>query len=542
MKALVIPMNNNSTSTAVIYARYSSHSQRDVSIEQQLRACRSFADRHSIEVVDVYEDRALTGTNDKRPGFQKMIQDAKKSSWDHVIVYTLDRFARDRYDSAVYKRQLKDAGVKVLSAMENISDDPTGVLMESLLEGLAEYYSKELSRKIRRGMEDNASKCLVNGSVPLGYMRGPDGRYAIDEEEATVVREIFRRVKDGEPFCEIIDDLNARHILTKKGRLWNKSSFNKMLSNERYIGIYIYGQTRIPNGIPPIISQSVFDAVQQRLLSKSNPRRSESSAPSAPRRRRRENGVYLLTGKLYCGHCKSPMVGISGKSQGASPYYYYTCKGKRTTHSCDKRNVRREEIEQFIATALRDTMLTDTAIHALADAALEYQQHRSDNSELRSLKAQLADVERSLSNLMKAIEAGIFSASTQTRLTELETQHRDLTRLVAAASAEEEEALTREEIIATLKMFQHGDVTSKDYQEALIDTFLVRAYLFDGHMKVIFNLGTTQKTVSIPFNIDDILSPETSTTPSSLHQLLLYEQFGTSVIMIGDLFVFEKSL
>lgn len=143
-----------------IYARYSSHSQRDVSIEQQIRACRAFADRHNLEVVQVYEDRALTGTSDKRPGFQRMIHDAKSQSWQYVVVYTLDRFARDRYDSAVYKRQLKNDGVKVLSAMENISDDHTGILMESMLEGLAEYYSKELSRKVRRGHEDNARKSL----------------------------------------------------------------------------------------------------------------------------------------------------------------------------------------------------------------------------------------------------------------------------------------------------------------------------------------------------------------------------------------------
>ena len=148
---------------AVIYARYSSHSQRDVSIEQQLKACRRFAERQGLRVVSVYEDRALTGTSDKRPGFQKMIHDAEHNNWDYVIVYTLDRFARDRYDSAVYKRRLKSCGVKVLSAMENISDDPTGILMESLLEGLAEYYSKELSQKVRRGHEDNARKCLVNG-------------------------------------------------------------------------------------------------------------------------------------------------------------------------------------------------------------------------------------------------------------------------------------------------------------------------------------------------------------------------------------------
>lgn len=145
-------MKQQAESTVVIYARHSSHAQRDVSIEQQVRACKLFAERQSIKILDTYEDRALTGTNDRRPSFQKMIRDAENGNWNYVIVYTLDRFARDRYDSAVYKRQLKNCGVKVLSAMENISDDPTGILMESLLEGLAEYYSKELSRKIRRGM------------------------------------------------------------------------------------------------------------------------------------------------------------------------------------------------------------------------------------------------------------------------------------------------------------------------------------------------------------------------------------------------------
>ena len=500
-------MNDNITSTAVIYARYSSHSQRDVSIEQQLRACRSFADRHSIQIVDTYEDRALTGTNDKRPGFQRMIQDAKKCGWDYVIVYTLDRFARDRYDSAVYKRQLKSCGVKVLSAMENISDDPTGILMESMLEGLAEYYSKELSRKVQRGHEDNARKCLVNGALPLGYAKGPDSRYQISEPEAEIVREIFRRVKEQEKLSDIIADLNRRGITTKKGKPWNRSSFNQILSNERYTGVYLYRDIRIPGGIPQIIPRDLFDTVQCILHLKPNARRDPTG--TTPQKRRRDNGTYLLTGKLYCGHCKSPMIGVSGTSHTTAPHFYYTCKGRREDHaSCTKKNLRRDDIERFVATALRDTMLTDTAIQALADAAMEHQRRYSNSNELDSLKRRLADTDRSLSNLVKAIEAGICSATTQARLTELETQHRDLTRLIAAAEAEAEERLTRKEIIATLEMFQGGDVTSKDYQEALIDTFLVRAYVYDDRVKFIFNLGNTKKSVDIPFDIDEIPSSE----------------------------------
>lgn len=450
-------------SEAVIYARYSSHSQRDVSIDQQIRACKIFAERHDISIVAVYEDRALTGTNDKRPGFQKMIQDAKKRSWDYVIVYTLDRFARDRYASAVYKRQLKDCGVKVLSAMENISDDPTGILMESLLEGLAEYYSKELSRKVQRGHEDNARKCLVNGALPLGYVKGPDNRYAICEPEAEIVREIFRRVKDRDKLAEIITDLNCRGITTKKGKSWNRSSFNQILSNERYTGMYIYRDIRIPGGIPQIIPTELFDTVQVIVHSKPNARRDATG--TIPQKRRREGGIYLLTGKLFCGHCKSAMTGVSGTSHTTAPHFYYTCKGRRADHSsCTKKNLRRDHIERFVATALRDTMFTTEAMQALATAAIEYQNQHAANHELASLKNQLSDVSRSLTNLVNAIEAGIFSPTTQSRLTELEAQKRDLSRLIAAAEAEAENALTKEEIIATLEMFQHGDVNDKDYR------------------------------------------------------------------------------
>lgn len=261
------------TLRAAIYVRYSSHSQRDVSIDQQLRACRRFAEQQGIDVVSVYEDRALTGTSDKRPGFQKMIREAAHGGWDYVIVYTLDRFARDRYDSAVYKRQLKNLGIKVLSATENISDDPTGVLMESLLEGLAEYYSKELSQKVLRGHEDNARKCLVNGALPLGFVKGPDGRYMISEPEAEIVREIFRRVSTQEKLADIISDLNARGLRTKTGKAWNRSSFNQILSNERYTGVYIYGDFRKPGGIPQIISRELFDSVQYVVYGKANARR-----------------------------------------------------------------------------------------------------------------------------------------------------------------------------------------------------------------------------------------------------------------------------
>ena len=533
--------NFSDTRRAVIYARYSSHSQRDVSIDQQIRACKLFAERQGIEVVEIYDDRATTGTNDRRPAFQRMIKDADRADWQFVIVYSLDRFARDRYDSAVYKRRLKECGVKVLSAMENISDDPTGILMESLLEGLAEYYSKELSRKIKRGMEDNAAKCLCNGQIPFGYKRGEDGRFAIDEAAAPIVQEIYRRIRDGSRLCDIIHDINERGIRTKHGKVWSKSTFNRLLSNERYTGIYIYKDVRVPGGMPRIIDPALFDAVQLIMHTKKNPRKN-IALEGAPQRRRQENGIYYLTGKLYCGHCHSPMVGVSGHGKGGATYYYYTCKGKRTEHSCQKKNVNRDFIEMFLATALKETMLNDKAIRALADAAVRYQQQKSPSAELESLQLRAGEIKKSISNIVAAIEAGIFSAATQSRLAELEAEQRTVLTQLSMLQEEADEPLSREEIMAMLRLMRNGDIQDETFREALIDTFLVAAYVYNDSCKIVFNLGGKQEGSVLPFDVEDVEFSDTSVTDCKLHQTLLYEHFGVTVIMIGDLFVFQKKI
>lgn len=477
---------------AVIYARYSSHSQRDVSIDQQVNACQDFARRSGITVLDIYSDRATTGTNDRRPAFQQMIVDAKDSSWQYVIVYTLDRFSRDRYDSAVYKRQLRNCGVKVLSAMEQITDDPTGVILESLLEGYAEYYSKELARKVRRGHEDNARKCMVNGALPLGYCKGPDGRYAIAPQEAQLVREIFHRVADGETLIAIVEDFNRRGVRTKKGAAFNKSSFNQILSNPRYTGLYIYQDIRIPGGIPAIVTQAEFDAVQHRVTQKKNPRRAGGSG--APLSRRQEDGYYMLTGKLYCGQCESPLVGVSGTSHSGQLHRYYRCKGHAT--GCGLKNLRQDDVEQDITAALKFHCLCPEGIAALAHISYLNQLSGTAATDIPLLESQLKDTERSLANIMAAIEQGIFTVSTRDRLQELEEQKARLTSQLDSARATADDIISEEEIAAVLRHYAAGDIHDKRYQETLIDAFLIRAYVYPDHYRLYF---TTTPSTPIDF-------------------------------------------
>ena len=159
---------------AVIYARYSSDNQREESIDGQIRECMEYCSRNGMTVIKEYIDRALSAKTDQRPDFQRMIKDSAKGLFDVVVVWKLDRFARNRYDSAHYKAVLKKNGVRVISAKENIADGPEGIILESMLEGMAEYYSAELSEKVIRGHTENALKCKYNGGTPtFGFRLTP---------------------------------------------------------------------------------------------------------------------------------------------------------------------------------------------------------------------------------------------------------------------------------------------------------------------------------------------------------------------------------
>lgn len=520
---------------AVIYARYSSGAQRNVSIDQQVKACRSFAEHQGIEISDIYEDRALTGTNDKRPGFQKMISDSAKQEWAYVIVYTLDRFARDRYDSAIYKRKLKDNGIRVLSAMEHLTDDPTGILMESVLEGFAEYYSRELAQKTRRGMIDNAEKCLVNGPLPVCFERGSDGRYAIYEPEAIIFREACNRVLNGETVATIARDLQQRGLRTRKGKLWTREILYHALGNERYAGVYIYGDIRIDGGVPAVVSRETFDAIQHVLATKPNPRRPQNE----PTRRRTENGMYLLTGKLYCGSCGSPMVGVSGRGKCGVVYYYYACKNQKL-HQCTAAPVRRDQIEWDVANAIREYVLNEEGIAAITDAVMERQKQSEVQMELQGLKDQLSDAQRSIRNIMGAIEQGVFAPSVQKRLIELEAQEQQLRARAAVLEAQSAHLPTRDDIMALLAMYQNGDPDNKDYQQALIDTFLRAAYVYDDHLDLVFTIGDKGKTVTIPsaHELADILSDTVKSSYKGYggSPLLHIRTLRAEIIMFYDVF------
>lgn len=484
----------SSITKAVIYARYSSHNQREESIEGQLRICHDYAIREGIQIVGEYIDRAQSATTDKRVDFQRMIKDAKKECFSLVLVYNLDRFARNRYDSAKYKAILKKHGVTLKSVTQAIPDGPDGIILESVMEGLNEYYSANLARNVKRGLTENALSFRVNGPVPYGYKKGEDGTYAIDETTAPMVLQIFERYTNGEPKKEIIDFLNASGCKTKAGKPFKINSLDRILKNRRYTGVYIFGEIEEPDAIPAIISIDMYDKAQKVAKLK------------ARIKGRMTDDIYFLTGKLFCGHCKKPMVGESGKGRGGSIYRYYKCQAaKKTSGACDKKPVRKEKIESWVIENLQNRILTDENIKEISNRIFQnYKKELEDESHINQLKSDLKDCTEKLSNIVAAIEAGCFTKTMTSRMQELESEIEELQDAIAVEEGRKA-VVTLEMIENYLFRLRAGAESSSDYKKALVNTFVDKIYLFDDKGVIFFRLNTDGEPMTIEGDVSDIV-------------------------------------
>ena len=469
---------------AVIYARYSSDNQREESIEGQLRECKEYAEKNGITILRSYIDRALSAKTDNRPEFQNMVQDSAKGLFDTVLVWKLDRFARNRYDSAHYKAILRRNGVKVVSATENISDGPEGIILESMLEGMAEYYSAELAQKINRGLRENALKGKNNGGrIPLGYQLGENRHLKIDPLTAPIVREIYQRYAQGDSARSIIDSLNEMHILTRMNKPFRQSSLHALLRNRKYIGEYRYRDIVLPDAIPAIIPHELFERVQMRV----------EKNRQAPAMAKAEE-EYLLTTKLFCGHCGRMMAGESGTGRNGVIHRYYKCGGAKRKLGCHKKAVKKDWIERIAVQYTVQRVLQDELIAQIADKLVELQNTQDDTLPL--LRKQLADTNHGIENMLNAIQQGILTSSTKGRLEELEKLRKDLKASILQAELERPK-YSREDIIEWISRFKYGDPDSKEYQRQIIDIFLNSIYVFDDKLVFTYNYKNGTQTVTL---------------------------------------------
>lgn len=478
-----------------LYMRYSSDRQTEQSIEGQLRDLISHCRSHRYRIAAVYVDRAISAhaAMEKRPAFQQMLLDSARAPWKTVLVWKLDRFARNREDSAIARMRLRKNGCNVESAKEGISKNPEGVILESLLEGMAEYYSLELSQKVKRGMSETARKGQsTGGPIPLGYTVS-NKRLTADPATAPLVVEAFTRYAAGETVAAICDSFNARGLRTARGTPFNKSSFQNVFRNEKYIGVYKYDGIQTENAVPRLIDDDLWAAVQARLKTNAQaPARGKAKVP------------YLLAGKIFCGHCGAPMIGECGRGKAGRTYNYYSCSTRRRAHTCDKKPVPKDWIEDIVA---RDALavLTDEVIDYVSTvAARQSEKEIQETTQIPVLRQQIKDTDVKLRNLLKALESSVSAPDIiVTRIAELESQKKALT---AQLSAESRSVLplTKEMVTCFLETVRARAIPLETQKPMLLDLLVNSVTLYDDTpgfltIKTAYNLtNLPQKTFRLP--------------------------------------------
>lgn len=489
---------------AVIYARYSSHNQREESIEGQLRKCHDFAEQNGFIIIEEYCDRALSGKTDNRAEFQRMIKDSEKGHFQAIIMYTLDRFARNRYDSAMYKAKLKKNGVRLYYTEQSISSEPEGIILESVLEGMAEYYSENLSRGVRRGMRENALKGMVTGGyMPLGLVKTPDKRFALDPQTNHIVVEGFNLAfHENKSDKQIRDIFNEKGYRNVKGNPFTLSNIADMLSNPKYMGIYQFEDIIIKDAIPPTVSEEIFLGVQE----KRKARKRISGRMKAP-------ALYMLTGKIFCGLCGSPMRGESGTSHSGSIYNYYKCADRKKHKTCTKANEKKDWIERIVVEETVKQILQPEVIDSIAAKVAELAEKEfNDHTRLLYLQTELKSVQTAINNLLRLVEQGYDTEDVGSRLLALNSQKADLQKEITKEE-NKKPMLTKDRIAFWLTDFiSNGDINNAEYMQRVIDTLVNKVFVFDedggGRKFVIFyNTSNNMKstiTLSDAVNSSDI--------------------------------------
>ncbi len=467
------------TLTAVIYARYSCDKQTEQSIEGQLECCHKYADSKGIKVIGTYTDRAISGRTDDRPEFMQMIKDSAKGEFDYVIVYKLDRFSRNRYNSAMYKNKLKQNGVAVLSAMENLSDGPESVMLEAMLEGMAEYYSLELSQKVKRGMAVSASKGnSVGGTPPLGYYYGPDKKLHINEHEAAAVRMAYEMYADGIGKKEIADKLNAAGYRTRTGKLFTVNSFERVLNNPKYTGNYCYnGEITAPGGCPKIIEPELFNRVQSVAKIK-------KYAPSS----NRSEHKYPLSGKLFCGCCGAPMTGYKGTSRNGNPYYYYACNNHRRHLGCAKRNEVQDFLDWFVSVQTKAMLSNKEQLRIFAESFEKFYENEYGTTELTNAEAELSKLNTQIENIVDVI-ATTGNSALVTRLEQLQAQQQEVMHRVQELRISEKATPSADDIMKWFENFGVGDEHQAEFRKCIIANLINAVFVSEDSIAIVWNTG-----------------------------------------------------
>lgn len=510
--------------TGVIYARFSSQSQNEQSIEAQIRICSEFAENKGIKIVNTYSDKAKSGTNDHRPAFQKMVSDAQTGAFKYIIVYMFDRFARNRRDSVMYKEMLKEKfGIKVISALEPIADDEGGEFYEMFLEWNAEKYSKRLSKRIKDGIDTSiANGMFCGGKVPFGYRleieqtpgnAKPVKKVVVYDEEAEIIRFIFEQYADGKTKKQIADMLNEKGCRFN-GKFFKGRSFDNWMTNEKYTGEFKFGGRDCKNIYPTIVDKALFLKVQEKLAENKFVLGGQKTA-KVP---------YLLSGKLFCGHCGSEMLADKGTGKSGKKHSYYTCKKKRK-NECNKRRENKDNLEGYVTSCVVNFLSDKKNAQTAVDAVFTYYEKRTEENGIKAISAKIANIQAEAEKLTDAFinaKTKLLKDKIETKMAEYEILLDNLETQKVQLELERGYRISKKDLLDFIGELLKGDVNDKDYQKQIIDHLVSKVFVSDDDTVVYFNIRGGKNMEQITLNDtkeaikSNIESVRTLTSP--LHQ------------------------
>ena len=437
----------NENNNAICYYRFSSEAQRECSIEQQRKEAIKYCKEKGYHIIKEYEDKAISGTRDDRPGFQLMLQEVERLRPGYLILWKTDRLSRDRYDSVIAKHKMRECGVRIEYVAEQLPEDEAErVLIEGIEESIAAHFVIQHRKNVMRGLMHNAENCLYNGHKLLGYTGKPNEKYIVDEQTAPIVRKIFNDFTAGKKMREIANELNEMGCKTTRKKEFTEKALWHILRNRSYIGEYQYADIVVEGGMPAIIPMEQFNQAQSMMKTGKHGNRGRKI-------KTQEDIDFWLTGKLVCGECGSAFSGTGGTSHTGTKHYYYNCSThKKSAKLCAKKNIKKEVLEEAVIYALG--MLLNNTSNRVLIAYKVYKKYLEeyvpDDSRERALKKGIKDVESRLENILQAIEAGIFNSTTQQRMVELQNNKKMMQDQLAEETARRENSLKFKDVYTYL--------------------------------------------------------------------------------------------
>ena len=488
----------------VAYARYSSDNQRDESITAQLRAIENYCLQNNYTIVKTYVDEALSGMVDKRPQFLQMIKDSSDNIFSCVIVHKLDRFARNRYDSAFYKKKLKDNHVKLLSVLENFDNSPESIILESVIEGMNEYYSANLSREVKKGKKETALQLKHNGGKPpFGYDVTDEKKYKINDHEAKAVLYIFTSIANGMKTSDVVKWLNNNGYKSKYNKNFSTTTINSIIKNEKYRGVYEHGKTkrvrvegiarniensdyiRVEDGMPRIVSDEIWNKASEVYSKRVN--------KEGGRCRAKE--IYLLSGLIECGICGGSMCGNKNHPKGnRNPRVTYRCTRRKTdATACNMKDIRKDFIEDLVLEEI-SRILNPVNIDTLIDKVYSELQKNVKRipRELKYANIELDKVTYQINKIINAVMEGLYSPSMKEKMSDLENRKEILVDKIEYLEKQNILSMIPNKDYIGLKLLEDADIINKspDKQQDVIRTYIKKVIVHPNEIKIISEVDT----------------------------------------------------